>query len=230
MIRTDYKQLQKKLGYEFSDESLLIQALTHRSFKGAHNERLEFIGDSLLGMFVAEALYFDFPKATEGELTRMRSQIVKGQTLTAIAKEFELSQWLLLGPGEMKSGGHRRDSILADAVEAIIGAIYLDSGQTSASERILAWYESRLNALTLEDPIKDPKTRLQEHQQANRLSLPKYTVVSVGGPGNEQVFTVSCRIPQQEDVVTAEGSSRRAAEQAAAQVFLKRLGLEESSS
>ena len=125
-------------------------------------------------------------------MSRLRARLVKGDTLAEIAKEFDLGEFLLLGSGEMKSGGHRRDSILADAVEAIIGAIYLDSGQTSASERILAWYESRLNALTLEDPIKDPKTRLQEHQQANRLSLPKYTVVSVGGPGNEQVFTVSC--------------------------------------
>ena len=127
MIIKDFNKLSKKLGYQFNDESLLKQAMTHRSFKGAHNERLEFIGDSLLGMVVAEALYFAFPKATEGELTRMRSQIVKGQTLTEVAKELDLSQWLLLGPGEMKSGGCRRESILEDAVEAIIGAVYLDS-------------------------------------------------------------------------------------------------------
>lgn len=223
-------KLSQRLGYTFSDEALINLALTHRSLSGTNNERLEFLGDSILNFVIAEALFRKFPHAKEGKLSRLRARLVKGDTLAEIAKEFDLGEFLLLGSGEMKSGGHRRDSILADAVEAIIGAIYLDSGQTAATDRILAWYESRLNALTLEDPIKDPKTRLQEHQQANRLSLPKYTVVSVGGPGNEQVFTVSCRIPQQEDVVTAEGSSRRAAEQAAAQVFLKRLGLEESAS
>ncbi|MEC8522824.1 MAG: ribonuclease III [Pseudomonadota bacterium] len=222
-------KLSQRIGYTFNDESLVTLALTHRSLSGTNNERLEFLGDSILNFVIAEALFRKFPNAKEGKLSRLRARLVKGDTLAEIAKEFDLGEFLLLGSGEMKSGGHRRDSILADAVEAIIGAIYLDAGQEAASDRILAWYDSRLQSLTLEDPIKDPKTRLQEHQQANKMSLPKYTVVSVGGPGNEQIFTVSCRIPQQDEAVTAEGSSRRIAEQAAAQLFLKQLGLEDAS-
>jgi len=223
-------KLSQRLGYTFRDEALINLALTHRSLSGTNNERLEFLGDSILNFVIAEALFHKFPYAKEGKLSRLRARLVKGDTLAEVAKEFELGEFLLLGSGEMKSGGHRRDSILADAVEAIIGAIYLDAGQDAAAERILHWYAGRLDALSLEDPIKDPKTRLQEHQQANRLGLPKYTVLNVGGPGNEQIFTVSCCVPQQEGDVTAEGSSRRAAEQAAAMTWLQRLGLEEKTS
>ena len=181
MITKDYNQLSKKLGYQFIDQNLLKQALTHRSFKGAHNERLEFVGDSLLGMFVAEALYFAFPKATEGELTRMRSQIVKGQTLTAIAKEFDLSQWLRLGPGEMKSGGFRRDSILEDAVEAIIGAVYLDSDMDTCKQFVLSLVNDRLKKLDPKTAMKDPKTQLQEFLQSRKRPLPQYEVVETTG-------------------------------------------------
>ena len=181
MIKKDFKQLSKKLGYQFNDESLLKQALTHRSFKGPHNERLEFIGDSLLGMVVAESLYFTFPKANEGELTRMRSQIVKGQTLTAIAKEFELSEWLLLGPGEMKSGGFRRDSILEDAMEAIIGAVYLDSDMQQCKDFILSLVSERLKKLDPKTALKDPKTQLQEWLQSRKRPLPVYQVESTTG-------------------------------------------------
>jgi len=221
-------KLSQRLGHTFKDEELITLALTHRSRSGNNNERLEFLGDSILNFVIAEALYKKFSHAKEGKLSRLRARLVKGETLAEIAKDFKLGEFLLLGSGELKSGGHRRDSILADAVEAIIGAIYLESGMDITRERILAWYEQRLNDLSLEDPIKDPKTRLQEHQQANRLSLPRYEVAAVGGPGNEQVFTVSCKIPQVEALVTAEGSSRRNAEQAAAKELLITLGLEES--
>lgn len=220
MIKKDYQQLADKLGYQFSDESLLIQALTHRSFKGAHNERLEFIGDSLLGMFVAEALYFNFPKATEGELTRMRSQIVRGQTLTEIGKEFSLSEWLRLGPGEMKSGGFRRDSILEDAVEAIIGAVYLDSDMASCKKFVLALIEQRLKKVDPKNALKDAKTRLQEYLQSRKRPLPVYEVVETTGQAHNQTFTVSCTLESGEEHV-AKGTSRRKAEQAAAEKALE---------
>ena len=220
MIKKDYNQLGKKLGYQFNDEQLLIQALTHRSFKGAHNERLEFIGDSLLGMVVAEALYFAFPKATEGELTRMRSQIVKGQTLTEIAKEFELSSWLRLGPGEMKSGGFRRDSILEDVVEAIIGAVYLDSDMDKCKSFILSLVQGRLDKVDPKNALKDPKTQLQEFLQSRKRPLPLYEVVETKGQAHNQVFTVSCTLDTKE-VLSATGTSRRKAEQAAAKQALE---------
>ncbi|GAB2998006.1 ribonuclease III [Psychrosphaera aestuarii] len=220
MIKKDYKQLQKKLGYQFQDESLLIQALTHRSFKGSHNERLEFVGDSLLGMFVAEALYFEFPKATEGELTRMRSQIVKGQTLTSIAKEFELSQWIRLGPGEMKSGGCRRDSILEDVIEAIIGAVYLDSGIEQCKEFVLKLVKERLADVDPSNALKDPKTQLQEWLQSRKRPLPVYDVIETTGQAHNQTFTVSCTLDDGQQL-EATGTSRRKAEQSAARKALE---------
>lgn len=220
MIKKDYTQLGKQLGYQFKDESLLKQALTHRSAKGAHNERLEFIGDSLLGMFVAEALYFNFPKATEGELTRMRSQIVRGQTLTKIAKTFELSNWLVLGPGEMKSGGFRRDSILEDAVEAIIGAVYLDSDIEQCKKFVLGLVDEHLAAVDPSKALKDPKTRLQEWLQSRQQPLPIYEVIETTGQAHNQMFTVECRLESGESMV-AKGTSRRKAEQAAAEKALE---------
>lgn len=220
MIIKDFNKLSKKLGYLFNDESLLKQAMTHRSFKGPHNERLEFIGDSLLGMVVAEALYFAFPKATEGELTRMRSQIVKGQTLTEIAKELDLSQWLLLGPGEMKSGGCRRDSILEDAVEAIIGAVYLDSDTEQCKKFILSLVGDRLKQLDPAKALKDPKTQLQEWLQSRKRPLPVYEVESTTGQAHNQTFEVSCTLDNG-NVYNAKGTSRRKAEQAAAEQALE---------
>lgn len=220
MIIKDFKQLSKKLGYQFKDESLLKQALTHRSFKGAHNERLEFIGDSLLGMVVAEALYFAFPKANEGELTRMRSEIVKGQTLTEIAKEFDLSEWLLLGPGEMKSGGFRRESILEDAIEAIIGAVYLDSNMAECKQFILSLVQGRLSKLNPKNALKDPKTQLQEWLQSRKRPLPIYQVESTSGQAHNQTFKVSCTLDNGKMLV-ATGTSRRKAEQAAAEQALE---------
>ena len=220
-------KLSQRLGYTFNDESLVTLALTHRSKGGTNNERLEFLGDSILNFVIAEDLYQRFPQAREGKLSRLRARMVKGKTLAEVARDFELGDFLLLGSGELKSGGHKRESILADAVEAIIGAIYLDSGLDSARDRILSWYASRLDDLSLEDPIKDPKTRLQEYQQGRHLALPKYEVLSVQGPSNEQVFKVEVKIPDATPYV-AEGSSRRSAEQAAALKLLSALGISEA--
>jgi ribonuclease III len=219
-------KLSQRLGYVFRDEALVLLALTHRS-KGAHNnERLEFLGDSILNFVIADELYNRFSQAKEGKLSRLRARMVKGQTLADLAREFDLGDFLLLGSGELKSGGHRRESILADTVEALIGAIYLDQGLEAARERILSWFASRLDLLSLEDPIKDPKTRLQEYQQGLHMSLPRYQVVALDGPSNEQIFTVECRIPDLSPVV-GEGASRRAAEQSAAQKLLLQLGIED---
>ncbi len=220
MIKTNYSQLAKLLGYQFNDESLLIQALTHRSFKGAHNERLEFVGDALLGMFVAEALYFAFPKATEGELTRMRSQLVKGQTLTEIAKEYDISSWLLLGPGEMKSGGCRRDSILEDAIESIIGAVYLDSDIEQCRTFVLKLLDERLKQVDPSNALKDPKTQLQEWLQSRKRPLPTYEVAGVSGQAHNQTFKISCTLDNGK-LLSATGTSRRKAEQAAARKALE---------
>lgn len=220
-------KLYQRLGYFFTDESLVRLALTHRSKGENNNERLEFLGDSILNFVVAEELYKRFPKAKEGKLSRLRARIVKGDTLAEIAREKDLGEFLLLGTGELKSGGFRRDSILADVVESLIGAIYLEAGLEITRERILAWFATRLDSLTLADPIKDPKTRLQEHQQANKLSLPAYEVLSLTGPSNEQQFMVQCRVPEWPDPVVAHGTSRRGAEQSAAEIMLKNLGLEQ---
>jgi ribonuclease-3 len=219
-------KLSQRLGYQFNDPDLAFLALTHRSKGGTNNERLEFLGDSILNFVIADALFQRFGKAREGKLSRLRARMVKGKTLADLAREFELGDFLLLGSGEMKSGGFRRDSILADAVEALIGAIYLDSGLESARKCILDWYGDRLDDLSLEDPIKDPKTRLQEYQQGRHMPLPRYQVLLVSGPTNKQVFKVECRIPELEPVV-AEGSSRRGAEQAAASQLLTAIGLDE---
>ncbi len=223
------EKLSQRLGYKFKDESLVHLALTHRSKSGSNNERLEFLGDSILNFVIAEELYKRFTEAKEGKLSRLRAKIVKGTTLAEIAREKQLGDFLLLGSGELKSGGFRRESILADVVEALIGAIYLDSSMATVEKHILDWFASRLDLLTLNDPIKDPKTRLQEYQQANKLSLPKYEVIKVTGATNEQLFTVACSVPECPETVSAMGSSRRAAEQQAAAELLTKLGLEESS-
>ena len=180
--------LMKKLGYQFQQVALLEQALTHRSCKGEHNERLEFLGDALLSVVIAEALYLHFPKAREGDLTRMRSSLVKGVTLAEIAKELELAEFLRLGPGEMKSGGLRRESIQADAVEAILGAIFLDAGIEACKERILSWYGSRLTGIQ-PGVQKDSKTQLQEYLQGRRLPLPLYEVIDTQGDDHDQAVS-----------------------------------------
>ncbi|GAA0820580.1 ribonuclease III [Colwellia asteriadis] len=213
-------RLTKKLGYEFEQTNLLIQALTHRSAKGAHNERLEFLGDSILGFVIAEALYEQFPKHDEGDLTRMRSSLVKGVTLAEIARDFSLGEYLILGPGELKSGGHRRESILEDAIEAIIGAIYIDSNIEQCKQLILTWFDKRLSKIKPGNEQKDPKTQLQEYLQGRKTPLPSYEVIDTKGQSHNQEFTVSCQTSVIDKEVIAKGTSRRKAEQAAAQQIL----------
>jgi ribonuclease III len=214
-------QLSKKLGYCFQEPTLLIQALTHRSAKGDHNERLEFLGDSILGFVIAETLYDKFPQENEGDLTRMRSSLVKGVTLAEVARGFNLGEYLILGPGELKSGGHRRDSILEDAVEAIIGAIYIDSDMATCKSLILSWFEQRLNAIKPGQAQKDPKTRLQEYLQGRKIALPLYEVIDTTGQSHNQEFTVRCTTSEIDNEVITKGTSRRKAEQSAAQKVLE---------
>ncbi len=214
--------LTKKIGYQFKDENLLIAALSHRSATGRSNERLEFLGDSVLNFIIASKLFDNCPKAQEGELSRLRANLVKGETLAALAQEFELGHYLRLGLGELKSGGAWRQSILADALEAIIGAIYLDGGFAVCQSLVLNWYESRLLEITQQKvQAKDAKTMLQEYLQARRLPLPTYTVVGLQGAMHEQIFTVSCQVTNVPLIASGTGTSRRRAEQQAANDYLK---------
>ncbi|WP_286269789.1 ribonuclease III [Thalassotalea hakodatensis] len=213
-------RLEKRLGYHFNDPALLLRALTHRSAKGQHNERLEFLGDSILGFTIAQALYEKFPKENEGDLTRMRSSLVRGVTLAEIGRNFELGQHLILGPGELKSGGHRRESILEDAVEAIIGAVFLDSNIDICKQLVLSWFEQRLNDIQPGHSQKDPKTRLQEYLQGRKIALPQYEVINTTGQSHNQEFTVRCSTREISEPVITKGTSRRKAEQAAAEKVL----------
>jgi len=210
----------RRLGHAFRDPALLELAMTHRSVGGQNNERLEFLGDSIVNFVIAEALFRRFPEAREGQLSRLRARLVKGQTLAELAREMEFGEHLRLGSGEMKSGGHRRESILADAVEAVIGAIYLDAGMESVRVRVLSWYAARLEGTSLQDTQKDPKTRLQEFLQSRQLPLPRYEVVNVEGEAHSQTFTVDCHVEMLDQHTTGEGASRRHAEQQAAEKAL----------
>lgn len=216
-------RLQRKIGYEFVNPELINLALTHRSANGKHNERLEFLGDSILSFVVADELYHRFPNVDEGDMSRMRATLVRGHTLAELGREFMLGDYLYLGPGELKSGGFRRDSILADAVEAIIGAIYLDSNTDVVRTIILAWYNSRLETIEPGISQKDPKTRLQENLQGRRLPLPAYNVTNIKGEAHNQEFTVECEISGMDIPVVGKGTSRRKAEQAAAEIALGQL-------
>ncbi|MGD9000419.1 MAG: ribonuclease III [Granulosicoccaceae bacterium] len=218
----DIERLQKALHYTFTDSSLLQEALTHRSAGSRNNERLEFLGDAILGMLVAEELYKRFPDASEGEMSRMRASLVRGDVLAEIAQSLELGEHLKLGPGELKSGGFRRASILADALEAILGAIYLDSQLASCRDFVAHHFASRIAAISPDEVLKDPKTRLQEYLQARQIPLPEYDVVAVEGEAHKQRFTVECRVEGLQ-AVTASASSRRKAEQAAAASILEEL-------
>jgi ribonuclease III len=214
-------QLSKRIDYTFNNEQLLLQSLTHRSAKGAHNERLEFLGDSILGCVIAEQLFNQFPKESEGDLTRMRSSLVKGVTLAEIARDFKLGEHLILGPGEKKNGGHRRESILEDAVEAIIGAVYLDSNMETCKALVLNWFESRLKSIKPGINQKDPKTRLQEYLQGRKIDLPNYEVIDIKGQSHNQEFTVKCSTEVMPQDIVTKGTSRRKAEQAAAEKVLE---------
>jgi ribonuclease-3 len=217
------KRLQQALGYEFSDPGLLALALTHRSAIGSNNERLEFLGDSIVNHIVAEALYRRFDTAREGEMSRMRAALVKGETLAAVATDLGIGEYLRLGPGERKSGGHRRASILADALEATIGAILLDSDVETCRACVLRWFASRLDELSLEEVEKDPKTRLQEYLQGRQQPLPDYQLLRVEGEDHDQKFHIACRLSEPAIVFEGSGSTRRKAEQAAAGNALERL-------
>ncbi|MCW8345152.1 MULTISPECIES: ribonuclease III [Vibrio] len=222
-MNSPIERLEKKLAYQFNDSERLALALTHRSANGTHNERLEFLGDSILSFVVADDLYHRFPKINEGDMSRMRATLVRGHTLAELGREFGLGDYLKLGPGELKSGGFRRDSILADAVEAIIGAIYLDSDVEKVREVVLGWYKSRLDAIEPGVSQKDPKTRLQEFLQGRRKPLPVYTVTNIKGEAHNQEFTVSCEVMGLDKPVVGLGTSRRKAEQAAAEMALEKV-------
>jgi ribonuclease-3 len=217
-------RLQKALGYQFGNLELLQLALTHCSAGSHNNERLEFLGDSILNHIVAEALYLRFPAAREGEMSRMRASLVKGDTLAEVARELSLGDSLVLGTGERKSGGHRRSSILADALEAVVGAILLDSDVEQCRTAVLPWLESRLRDLALATSEKDAKTLLQEFLQGRNYPLPEYALLGVkGDDDNTQQFQVACRLSKPQLVVEGKGTSRRKAEQCAATSALERL-------
>jgi ribonuclease III len=211
--------LMQKLGYKFKDITLLQAALTHRSVKGKNNERLEFFGDAFLNFIIAEQLYILFDTAKEGELSRWRASLVNGETLAEIAKEFRLGEYLRLGPGELKSGGFTRKSILADALEAIIGAIYFDANFGVCRDRVLNWFKTRLKAI---HPYveKDPKTKLQEYLQAKHLPLPRYEILALEGEAHAQLFHIKCQVAGFSFATEGTGSSRRKAEQFAAEKYL----------
>ena len=212
----DKRRLIATLGHNFTDESLVDLALSHRSVGAKNNERLEFLGDSILGFVIGEALYQKFPAIKEGELSQMRSKLVKGKTLAELAREFELGNYLKLGQGELKSGGFRRESILADTVEALIGAIYLDAGMEICRSHLLRWYASRLEAISPQSGHKDAKTLLQELLQSRKKNLPIYEIVNTSGDDHHQHFEVKCTVAGIQQGFTGEGSNRRAAEQEAA--------------
>lgn len=209
-------------GHRFTDPALLAQALTHRSAGSPHNERLEFLGDALVNQFVAEALYLHWPKADEGALTRARAELVRESALAGLARELKLGEHLVLGPGEMKTGGHRRDSILADALEALVAAIHLDSGFEACRAVVLPWFAPLIEALPPPNKVgKDAKTRLQEWLQARQRALPAYALVEEGGDDHARIFRASCTLAEPAVHTEGEGSSRRAAEQQAAEAALR---------
>jgi ribonuclease-3 len=216
-------RLQDRLDYAFNDPGLLDQALTHRSRGARNNERLEFLGDAILDFVVAELLYQAEPDAHEGRLTRLRAHLVRRESLAAIARDLNLGESLRLGPGELKSGGCGRDSILADAFEAVIGAIYLDAGMPSCRCVLENLYRHRLARAAREVGLKDPKTQLQELLQGQGRALPQYTVVNLEGAPHDQSFTVECRADGLPSPVTGFGLSRRKAEQDAASKALEAL-------
>jgi len=207
--------LEERIGYRFSEPSLLAQALTHRSYAAQHNERLEFLGDSVLNCVVAAELFERFD-ATEGELSRMRAHLVRQQSLHGIAQALGLGEQLRLGEGELRSGGSERPSILADAVEALVGAVFVDGGFAAARDTVLRLYGPLLAGLDPRSLGKDPKTLLQELLQARQIPLPQYSVLGIRGAAHSQSFEVECLIPQLSVRTTGSGSSRRNAEQEAA--------------
>ena len=221
----DLARLTRTLGCEFHSIDYLERALRHRSVGRRNNERLEFLGDALLGAIIAAELFERFPDVEEGGLSRLRSQLVNKTALASLARELSLGDYLRLGAGELKTGGARRDSILADCMEAVIGALYMDQGFSMVRTAILRWYATRLEQLTVHNSLKDAKSCLQEYQQSRQLQLPHYDVIKVEGAAHDQVFHVECTVDGLKQVFKGHGLSRRNAEQMAASQALEVLGI-----
>lgn len=216
-------KLEANIGYHFTTPELLKVALTHRSYAKVNNERLEFLGDSILNFTIAAELYKNFPDVPEGDLSRLRSSLVDKDTLVKVATDLGLGEYIQLGGGELKTGGWRRDSILADATEAIFGAVYEDAGIVQAQNLVLRLYQPYLKNIPSVEDLKDGKTRLQEWLQGRKFPLPQYSVVSVSGKSHDQVFTIRCDVASHEFSVDAQGKSRRKAEQEAAKLAMQKL-------
>jgi len=216
-------KLSKQLGYQFNEDKLLHLALTHRSFSGTNNERLEFLGDGVLNFIIAHQLYQRFAKLPEGDLSRLRAQLVKESSLSEIAFSLHLGEQLKLGEGELKSAGWRRPSILADALEAIVGAVYLDGGFPAAEAVVLKLFEHKLQTIDPKVIDKDAKSQLQEYLQGKKIELPEYNVVQIEGEAHAQNFKVECVIKYLNIITLGEGTSRRNAEQKAAQLAMEKI-------
>jgi len=223
MSLASHANLTKAIGYQFKNPALLTQALTHRSFSGNNNERLEFLGDGALNFIIANQLYQRFPKLPEGDLSRLRAALVKESTLSEIAFSLNIGDALKLGEGELKSAGWRRPSILADALEAIIGAVYMDGGFSAVETLVLKFYEEKLADIDPKIIDKDAKSQLQEYLQGKKIDLPDYNVVSIEGEAHAQTFKMECVITKLNIATIGEGSSRRVAEQQAAQYALEKI-------
>ncbi len=217
MLTDRQRALCNTLAVSFDDESLLQQALTHRSVGSKNNERLEYLGDAILSFVIAEALFNRFPQEKEGKLSRLRALLVKGVTLAEIGRELDLGEVLILGAGELKSGGFRRESILADAVEAIFGALYLDQGLEVTKTLILNLFAERMESIDVTEAVKDAKTRLQELLQSRKQALPIYDVKEIKSESKQPVFEASCQVGLLDKLVIAQGASHRKAEQKAAE-------------
>ncbi len=213
----------KKLGLTFKNPELFATALTHRSFSAKNNERLEFLGDSILGFVIAERLYEQFPSASEGILSRLRASLVNQSSLAELARQHQIGDYLLLGSGELKSGGFRRDSILSDALEAIIAALFIDQGIAACQQWISQLFAEKLTLLSLENWQKDPKTQLQELMQSKKMDLPEYELITMSGLAHEQTFKVRCTVSLIARASIGTGISRKKAEQAAAEQMLQLL-------
>lgn len=216
-------QLHVDIGHTFKDQGLLQLALTHRSFSANNNERLEFLGDGVLNFIVAHQLYHRFPKLPEGDLSRLRAQLVKESSLSEIAMELHVGEALRLGEGELKSAGRRRPSILADAVEALVGAVYLDGGFVAAEAVVLKLYLNKFNTIDPKVIDKDAKSQLQEYLQSKKIDLPDYNVAHIEGEAHAQSFKVECHIKKLNLLTVGEGTSRRSAEQQAAQLAMEKI-------
>ncbi|MFZ9034934.1 MAG: ribonuclease III [Francisellaceae bacterium] len=223
-MNTELEPLYRHIGYHFKNPKHIERALTHRSHSKEHNERLEFLGDSILGFVIAEALYHQFPHQPEGILSLLRMSLVRGKTLTDMATRFKLGDYMRFGIGELKSGGHTRSRLLEDAFEAMIGAIYLDSDLETIKALILQWYCDKLKHIDIERDTKDPKSRLQEYLQKEIQQRPDYQVLNVEGDNHNQLFTVAVSLGDKNKTYEGTGKSIKSAEQAAAKAALKAIG------